>query len=192
MDDRISSDPTFWAEIAALRLPNEPTIKVIVDHLYEDLRRMAHRIMASDGGRTLQPTALLHDAYRRLQAAAEPIRFQNSEHVMRLFARTMRRILIDEAKKRRTMRRSGTSVPPTWIVFRDDSQLELELIVDIDLALKELGRKGERGKRQADVLELVLFSNATQQDVARELGISLRQVERDWSDGRFWLAKQLH
>ncbi|MEZ4647171.1 MAG: ECF-type sigma factor [Candidatus Eisenbacteria bacterium] len=192
MEDRLSNDPEFWEGIEALKAENEPTINAVVDYLYDDLRDVAHRIMWQEGEeRTIQPTALLHDAYRRLQAASNPIRWKGAEYAKRLFARTMRRVLIEEARKRKALKRDGSQVPPAWVVFRDYTEIELDTILDIDRLLQELRTRGLMGVRQSDVMEMILFSQAEQFDVAHELGITVRQVQKDWADGRYWLAKRM-
>ena len=152
--------------------------------VYEELRQVARRLFSRErGGLTLQPTALVHEAYGRLIGL--DIEVANREHFYALAARTMRRLLINHARARNAAKRGGQDSP---ITLKEDQIAENQAI-DV-LALDEaLTRLSEHDARKAEILELSYFGGLTHPAIARLLGISEATVVRDKRVATLWLRK---
>jgi RNA polymerase sigma-70 factor (ECF subfamily) len=156
--------------------------------LYRDLRSLAARYMAGERpDHTLQPTALVNEAYLRL--TGERIAWNGREHFIALIARKMRLVLIDHAKVRAAAKRGGGVVKialgGSWEPGTDESWSDL-------LALHQaLERLAEKDPRQAQVVELRFFTGLEINEIAEILQISTRTVKRDWESAQAWLYNQL-
>ncbi len=152
--------------------------------VYEELRQIAHRIFSRENGAlTLQPTALVHEAYGRLVGL--DIELASRDHFYALAARTMRRLLINQAKARNAAKRGGNAAPVT---LQEDRVAE-DQPIDV-LALDEaLTRLAEHDARKAEILELSYFGGLTHPAIARLLGISEATVVRDKRVATLWLRK---
>src|SRR5215475_545459 len=156
---------------------------------YEKLRRVAAEYLRSErAGHTLQPTALLHEAF--LRVLKRPDHYWRSEtHVMAFAARAMRRILITYGVARTRDKRGGPSV----IRLPLDEALELCTerdvnIVAVDEALEELEREDPR---QAQIVELRFFAGLSVDEIASTLKISRTTEKRDWATAKLWLRSRL-
>jgi len=157
--------------------------------VYEEMRSLADRFLRGERpGHTLQPTALVHEAYLRMvgQTRAE---WKGRGHFYAVAARVMRRILINHAEAHRAVKRGGgcrrvtLSEAPTPVP--DAPEVDL-------LALDEaLSRLEALDERQCRVVELRFFSGLSVQETAGVLGVSDRTVELDWKMARAWLMTQL-
>ena len=156
--------------------------------IYDELRRMAHRQMADEApGRTLQTTALIHEAYLRL-GAGQNIQWADRRHFFAAAAEAMRRIRVDDARKRGALKRGGGR-PPLHLeeepaVFDQDPTE----VLAIDEALEKLKRSAPR---QADVVKLRYFAGLTVDETADALEISRRTVDLEWRLARAWLHREL-
>jgi RNA polymerase sigma factor (TIGR02999 family) len=152
--------------------------------VYEELRRIAKRVFTRERGElTLQPTALVHEAYGRLIGL--DIELANREHFYALAARTMRQFLINQARARNAVKRGGSSSPVTL----QEEQIAGNEPTDL-LALDEaLTRLAERDARKAEVLELSYFGGLTHPEIARVLKISTATVVREKRIATLWLRK---
>jgi len=164
------------------------TIDGLLPQVYDHLRAIASNYLKRETQQlTLQPTALVHEAYLRL-ADAERINWSGKTHVLALMAREMRRILVDHARrasaKKRGRQPRRVTLTDRTIAGRDRS---LELLV-LDQALHQLAT---RSKRQASVAELRVFAGLNIREVAHALGVSERTVKGDWQIARAWLAREL-
>src|SRR4051794_40440566 len=151
--------------------------------LYQELRRRAAAQLRGERRQhTLQPTALVHEAYLRLVDQRVP--WHNREQFFCLASQMMRRILVDRARARRTAKRSGR-----WArVPLDDAQsvtrpVDVD-VLDLDAALKELA---SFDARKSEIAELRFFGGLSLAETGKVLGISLATVERDWQVARAWL-----
>jgi RNA polymerase sigma factor (TIGR02999 family) len=156
--------------------------------IYGELRRVAAaRMRMERGSHTLQPTALVHEAYLRLADQPEAI-WQDRARILALAARTMRNILVDHARARGAGKRGAGAIQVTL-----DEGLAASRGLEVDiLALDEaLERLSEFDERQARVLELHFFAGLSFEEIAEELGMSARTIKRDWSMARAWLSNQL-
>jgi len=162
-----------------------------VPRLYGELRRLARGILAGQRpGHTLQPTALVHEAYLKLADHGETRRYGRT-HFMALAARAMRHILVDHARGHARGKRGGA-----WrrVTLTDGlepagkSDLDRDQLLALERALERLQAVDER---EARVVELRFFGGLTMVEIAEALDVSLRSVEADWTHARAWLRRDL-
>lgn len=156
--------------------------------VYGELRRQAARYLRKERpGNTLQPTALVHEAYLRLINQRD-VEWQNRAHFFGLAAQLMRRILVDHARERLAAKRGGADIRLTldeWVAAADAGDVDL-------LALDEaLTRLAALDGRQGRVVELRFFSGLNVEETARVLGVSPATVKLDWSMAKAWLRREL-
>jgi len=154
--------------------------------VYAELRRIAAREMRREKpGRTLQTTALVHEAYLRLLKDAS-LSFENRAHFLGIAARAMREILIEHARARSARKRGGGAVRLTV----DDLVAPAPSIdvLALDEALQRLARLDERHAR---VVELRYFGGLSVEETASALGVSPATVKRDWTLARAWLFREM-
>jgi RNA polymerase sigma factor (TIGR02999 family) len=156
--------------------------------VYRELRRRAGAYLRRERpDHTLQPTALVHEAYMRL-VGQERVAWQNRAHFFAIASQIMRRILVDHARERQAAKRPDAGVKVTL----DDrigvaAQRECELI-DLDQALTELAGIDSR---QGHIVELRYFGGLSEQEVAEVLSISRATVTREWQAARAWLYRRI-
>lgn len=155
--------------------------------VYEELRRLAGACFAAErADHTLQPTALVHEAYLRLVREPDE-RWESRAHFYRVASRAMRRVLVNHARDRGRLKRGGPRRPAPL----SDVDAIVEPGPDM-LALDEaLGRLGALSPRQEQVVQLRYFGGFTVEDTARILEISPAQVKRDWTTARAFLVREL-
>ncbi|MEO8129505.1 MAG: sigma-70 family RNA polymerase sigma factor [Bryobacteraceae bacterium] len=155
----------------------------LVSLAYAELRRMARSLMRHQRpGHTLQPTALVHEAYLRL-VQGKPS-FESRAHFFGAAARAMRQVLIGNARTRNAKKRAGAAQRVTFTdVGVGTEDLEVDILA-LDQALSALAAHDEGLCR---TLELRYFAGFTLEDIAELRGQSLSTVKRDWSYGRAWL-----
>jgi len=156
--------------------------------VYEELRRLAAHKMAGEArGQTLQPTALVHEAWLRLGADAQPT-WQNRAHFFGAAAEAMRRILIDRARKHAVRQASGLAAPEEL----HESRIEIQAPTDELLAVHEaLDGLAAVDATAAELVKLRYFVGMTLSEAAEALGLSLRSAERLWTFSRAWLHDAL-
>jgi RNA polymerase sigma factor (TIGR02999 family) len=161
---------------------------LLFEAVYHELREIAARLMRSQrDDHTLQPTALVHEAYLKL-ADASRVSWEGRAHFLRVAARAMRQILINHARDRSAQKRGGgwTRVTLTEdLAGSADRALE---ILDLNDALERLAKKDER---LAQVVELRVFAGMTVVEVAHVLGVSPRTVDGEWKVAKMWLLDEL-
>lgn len=155
---------------------------------YDELRKVAAGFLQRErSGHTLQPTALVHEAYLRLRDQ-RGIDFANRSQFFAVAARLMRRILLDHSIARDAAKRGGgaprAELDVALQVF-DDQALS---VAEINRTLTELER---RDARQAQIAELRFFGGLTVPETAEALGISAATVKREWNAARVWLAREM-
>jgi RNA polymerase sigma factor (TIGR02999 family) len=169
----------------------KPTPPELLETVYDELRALAHRYMSRERiGHTLQPTALVHEAYLRLVDQSR-VDWQGRTHFFALSAQMMRRILIDHARGRKRAKRGGNWLRISWaedFLAAPKDGLSDEQLMDLDRALKELAQVSER---QAKIVELRYFAGLSVEEAAQFLGVSKRTAESDWTRAREWLAARL-
>jgi len=175
----------------ALGHSGDQTREELLRKIYRELKRIAaNQLRAERNDHTLQPTALVHEAYIRL--LGHNPNWEDRSHFYATAAKVMRQILVDYARTRAAQKRGGAGAQVLFRDEREDAALfgyrTAEEVLAIDDALSELGRKDPR---QCAIVELRFFCGLTEDEVARLLGISDRTVKRDWTAARAWLFGRL-
>ena len=182
----MSSSPTVTTLLRNWRSGDKDALDQLTPLIYDDLRRIAARQLRSERpGHTLQATALVNEAYARLVEV--DLAFQDRAHFLSIAARTMRRILTDYGRARRSQKRGGGISPVTLHedLVADSTSTD---IVDIDDALVNLA---EIDARKSDVLVLHFFGGMTFDEIAKALDISTATVDRDLRLAQAWLVNEL-
>jgi RNA polymerase sigma factor (TIGR02999 family) len=156
--------------------------------VYEELRKLAaYRMAQEQPGQTLQPTALVHEAWLRLTGDAN-VQFEGRRHFFAAAAEAMRRILIDRARQKRSLKRGAGAER----VRLDDLQLAAaaddETVLQVDEALTKLTKEDPDS---AQFIKLRFFAGMTNAEAAQALGISERTARRHWSFARVWLFREI-
>jgi len=154
---------------------------------YEELRRLAAAVRKGDPSATLNPTALVHEAWLRL-GRSPGIAVASELHFKRLAARAMRRVLIEAARARRAEKRGGGQALVTFDEELGASPCAPDEIVALDAALEALARIEPR---QAAMVEARFFGGLEVKETASLLQVSEATVLRDWRTARAWLAAEL-
>jgi len=156
--------------------------------VYEELRQLAARQMARElPGQTLQPTALVHEAWLRLGGDGQP-RWQNRAHFFGAAAEAMRRILIDRARSKGRLRH-GANAPRVDI---DQVTIALEDGDDTVLAVHEaLDKLAAQDSLKAEIVKLRYFVGMNHQEIAEAIGLAEPTVRRHWAYARSWLYAEL-
>lgn len=164
---------------------DDEAVRALVPFVYEELRRIAHHYLRKERAEhTLQSTALVHEAYLRLeqQGAAK---IENRAHLLAICAQLMRQILVDYARTRRAVKRDGGErVTLDGLPFKSQSVD----IVALDEALTELTRLDPQRSR---IVELRFFGGLSIEETSAVLNLSPMTVKRHWATARRWLHREL-
>lgn len=154
--------------------------------VYDELRRLArHYLRDERSNRSLQTTELVHEAYLRLVGV--DVSWEGRSHFFAIAANTMRRILVDMARRRRADKRAGSSQALPLLEIDLPTQERPDLVA-LDDALKDLARVDER---KSQIVELRFFGGLTIAETAKVMGLSHATVERDFKLARAWLNRQV-
>ncbi len=154
--------------------------------VYDELRRIAAVKMAQEQpGQTLQPTALVHEAWLRLSAQADA-RWQNREQFYAVAAETMRRILVDRARRRLTRKHGGGLERVDWDAVELPVPGDDAVVLEVHDALVRLAAEDPV---KAEVVKLRFFVGLDNAEIAALLGVSEKTVQRHWSFARAWLFR---
>lgn len=173
--------------LRAWREGDEQALDSLLPLVYEELRAIAAASFRGErAGHTLQPTALVHEAYLRLASAQ--VDWNDRVHFFAIAARTMRRLLVDHAREQGAARRGGG-----WIQTTLDTGLDLAggpplEILELDQALDRFARQDARA---AGAVELHYFGGLSHEETASVLGVSPATVDRDLRLARAWLRRAL-
>jgi RNA polymerase sigma factor (TIGR02999 family) len=171
-----------------LQAGNRAAVDRLFQAVYQELRGMAEQIFRRESpGQTIQPTALVHEAYLKL-IDQKSVDWQGRAHFFALAAQAMRRILLDRAKRRGAAKRGGG-----WKRITLNERLvpgiqPNERLLALDEALNRLA---QLDPRQAQMVELRFFGGFGVEQTAEILGISKRTAEREWTMVRAWLRREL-
>ena len=138
-------------------------------------------------GNTLQPTALVHEAYLRLIGSAGDD-WENRAHFFGAAAEAMRRILIDRARSRKSQKKGGDAIQVSLDGLTEISEKKADELIALDEALTELEA---RDKTKAELVKLRFFVGLNMEESAQALDMSLRTAERNWAYARAWLHRQI-
>jgi len=166
---------------------NQSALERLVPIIYEELLRLARARLSRENRQcTLQPTALVHESYLRL-ADETKLQWQNRAHFYAIAANTMRRVLIDYARKRNAEKRGGGMII-TLQTGMDFAQERAPDCLALDEALKKLAKVDERKSR---AIELKYFAGMTTEEIGSVLGIAVATVGRELRLGQAWLRREL-
>jgi RNA polymerase sigma-70 factor, ECF subfamily len=157
----------------------------MIPDVYEELRRLAAAYLRGERvTHTLQPTALVHEAFLRLRSDAG-VEWQNAQQVVGIFARVMRQTLINHAVARKRLKRGGGDATALTLEFYDSRKVDLTVLNEALQALEALD------PRQAQIVELRFFGGLVIEEIAEVLGISPATVKREWAVAKVWLRREL-
>lgn len=160
----------------------------LMEVVHQELRRRAAAYLRRErAGHTLQPTALVHEAYLRL-VDQKSAAWQNRAQFFGVASQIMRRILVDRARARKTTKRSGRWARVTLDESLAEHQPGYVDVLDVDAALTELA---SFDARKGQVAELKFFGGLTLEETGHVLGLSVATVEREWKVARAWLFARL-
>jgi len=177
------------ALLAELQSGDGDAVGALAELLYGELRKIAAGYLRHEReGHTLQPTALVHEAYMRLVDQRD-VTWQNRAHFLGVAAQVMRRILVDHARAHRRDKRGGGAARVTL----DDERVgAVEREVDLVALDDALVGLADVDPELARVVELRYFGGLTVDEAAEVLGTSPRSVDRAWATARAWLRRELH
>jgi RNA polymerase sigma factor (TIGR02999 family) len=156
--------------------------------VYDELRRVAAQKMAAESpGHTLQPTALVHEAWIKLGGNEQPA-WENRAHFFGAAAEAMRRVLVSRARKKNAAKRGGEMERIEFEGLEVASPMPDEELLALDEALDRLVTVDARA---ADMVKLCFFVGLTQEEAAQELRISISTAERVWGFARSWLLREV-
>lgn len=171
----------------AWRSGDSAALRQLMPLVYTELHRLAHRHMRRERpGHTLQTTALVNEAYLRL-VDSEHVQWRDRVHFFAMSARLMRRVLVDAARSRDSLKR-GAGIP--HVTFAEAPAAPAGTNVDI-VALDDLLTALERfDPRKSRVVDLRYFAGLTVEETAEALGVSAQTVMRDWTAAKLWLLRE--
>jgi RNA polymerase sigma factor (TIGR02999 family) len=185
---RVSGPGEITRLLQEMREGDSQAAEELLSQVYRELRRLAASKMAHEApGQTLQPTALVHEAWLRL-GGGEGVRFPNRAYFFAAAGEAMRRILVEAARRKKRFKHGGNQQR----VDIEHVDLAAPLPDDDLLALDEaLTRLAEFEPRAAELVKLCFFVRLTQEQAANELGVSISTVERQWAFARAWLFREI-
>lgn len=182
------SDNSITALLVQLSAGNREVEARLIPRVYGELRRLAARYMRAErGNHTLQPTALVNEAYTRLVQQPH-VPWQSRAHFFATASRLMRHILVDHARARRAGKRGGVQ---HQVTLSEDVLHSKDRTVDVLILHEALEHLAQLDPRQACIVELYFFGGLNFEEIAVVLEVSGRTVKRDWSMARAWLQGEL-
>lgn len=174
--------------LKALEAGRSQAAEELMPLVYDELRRLAAWHLANEQpGQTLQATALVHEAYLRLVGKEDP-QWNGRRHFFGAAAEAMRRILVENARRKRRLKRGGQMERVDLEAVDIPSPMPDEDLLAMDEALDRLAATDARA---AELVKLCFFVGLTQEQAAKELGVSISTVERTWAFARAWLFREI-
>lgn len=156
--------------------------------VYAELRKLARSYMRRQRpDHTLQTTALVNEAYLRLIDSSR-VNWQNRTHFFAISAQLMRRVLVDFARAKNSLKRGGERIQ---ITLNEQIEAPAEKAMDLVALNDALDKLAKMSERQAKIVELRYFGGLNEEEIAECLDVSTRTVRRDWSIARAWLYREL-
>ncbi len=178
----------FSRFLAAYGSGEKHALDNLVPLVYDELHRLAQSYLRRERlDHTLQPTALINEAYIRLDGQTR-VEWQNRSHFVGVAAEIMRRILVDHARTRNAEKRGGDVQRVSISVAERSAEAE---ILDLELLDDALRRLTEMDERKGRLVELRFFGGLSNPEIADVIGVSVKTVERDWMMARAWLKREL-
>ena len=168
---------------------DEEAKELLLPFVYDELKKQARYLMSKErSNHTLQPTALVHEAFMKLSEQSS-IEWKNRSHFYGIASRLMRQILVDHARLHAADKRGNNAVHFSI----DDVQIPIEERASSILAIDEvLRRLAELDEQQARVVEMRFFGGMNDDEIAEALNISRRTVGREWQSAKLWLFRELN
>lgn len=161
----------------------------LLPFVYQELKRQARFLMARErSDHTLQPTALVHEAFLKLTGLNE-IKWNDRKHFFRFVSQIMRQILVDYARLHAAEKRGNNPIHFSIEDLQLPVEERAEAILRLDEALEELSRIDEK---QAKIVEMKFFGGMTLDEIGESLDINKRTVSREWREARIWLYRELN
>jgi len=158
--------------------------------VYDELRKLAAARMTEENpGQTLQATALVHEAYLRLANVEQAQHFESRGHFFAAAAEAMRRILVENARRKKRLRRGGDRQREAFDEQVFAAPAEDERLLELDTALDKLQTTHSRA---ADLVKLRYFAGLTNEQAAEMLGVSTATADRDWAYAKAWLLREIN
>jgi RNA polymerase sigma factor (TIGR02999 family) len=179
--------PALTALLNSARDGDHQALDAVFVRVYDELRRLAHRVRGGASNQTINTTALVHEAYLKLVPSPQRD-WESRKHFFGVAARAMRQVLVDAARRRQSQKRGGGEVRVTFDDQGAAAATRIEELVELDDALRRLAALDER---QVRVVEHRFFAGLTTQETAAVMELSVPTVERDWRAARAWLAREL-
>jgi RNA polymerase sigma factor (TIGR02999 family) len=161
----------------------------LIAELYTELRRLAGRLMSRERGGTLQPTALIHEVYLKL-CQQDGANWTDKNHFMAVACQSMRRILVDHARRRAALKR-GNPVQSLILDSLPEPEFQAQRIENIIAVDELLTKLSGWDDRLSKLVELRYFGGFTTEEAATVLQISYDQARRDWTVARVWFRTEL-
>ena len=167
---------------------DQRALEKLVPLVQPELHRLAHHYMSRErAGHTLQTTAILNEAYLRLVDDTKPV-WQGRTHFIAATAQLMRRIMVDHARERHSLKRGGGALKVTLDETALVTETRARELLDLDEALERLA---VQDARKSQIVELRYFGGLTFEETAEFLKLSQRTVEREWTMAKAWLYREL-
>jgi RNA polymerase sigma factor (TIGR02999 family) len=167
---------------------NQQEAARLLSLVYTELKRIAAQKMAGEApGNTLQPTALVHEAWLRMVGDGAG-HFENRAHFFSAAAEAMRRVLVDSARRKHAVKRGSGAAREEWVEDMVASAVPDDELLAVDEALELLVKEDPAA---ANLVKLRYFVGMNMNEAAATLGISLRSAERTWAFARAWLRRQI-
>jgi RNA polymerase sigma factor (TIGR02999 family) len=174
--------------LSEIRDGSQQGAEQLLSLVYSELKRIAAQKMAGEApGHTLQPTALVHEAWMKLVGGGEAS-FENRAHFFSAAAEAMRRILIDSARRKKAMRRGMGANREELAEDHLVQNMVPDEVLAVDEALDLLAREDPAA---ANLVKLRYFAGMTMNEAATTMGLPLRNAERTWTYARAWLRRQI-
>jgi RNA polymerase sigma factor (TIGR02999 family) len=175
--------------LTAVEQGNPGAAEQLLPLVYDELRKLAaHKLAQEKAGQTLQATALVHEAYLRMVGAGDDQRWDHRGHFFAAAAEAIRRILVENARRKRSIKHGGGRVRREL----DDIQLAApELGENLEALDEALNRLAKKDPIKADLVKLRHFAGLTIEEAAQALGISMTTANRYWAYARAWLHQEI-
>ncbi len=175
--------------LSAIEQGDPAAAEQLLPLVYDELRKLAaHKMAHEKPGQTLQATGLVHEAYIRLVDAEKSQHWDSRRHFFAAAAEAMRRILIENARRKTRHKRGGNWSEPICQTWPSIEQTPLDELIDLDEALKKLAVEDAE---KAEVVNLRFFAGLPLEEIGQILGIAVPTVKRHWRYARAWLHKEM-
>ena len=172
----------------ALGAGNQKAAADLLPLVYDELRKLANARMARESPQTLQPTALVHEAYMRLVGDADKAKWNGRGHFFGAAAQAMRRIMVERARHQGRLKHGGNR---KRIPLADDAVAAEESGDDLVGLNDALDRLEAHDRRKAQVVMLRYFAGLTVEETAAALGLSPAMIKKEWTVARAWLFREM-